>query len=103
MLNGTSSSNKIVLQSLLAEDDLVLFDRNNHKAAHHGALYLGGAIPVFLETDRNAHGLIGPIDYEALDEEKIREKIRTHPLVTDPDAWQRERPFRVGGDRAMQL
>src|SRR5450631_1199843 len=48
VLNGTSTSNKIVLQSLLTEDDLVLFDRNNHKAAHHGALYLGGAIPVFL-------------------------------------------------------
>ena len=95
MLNGTSSSNKIVLQSLVAEDDLVLFDRNNHKAAHHGALYLGGGIPVFLETDRNAHGLIGPIDYEALDERTIREKIRTHPLVTDPEAWRRERPFRA--------
>src|SRR5579864_4481640 len=50
VLNGTSSSNKIVLQSLLTEDDLVLFDRNNHKAAHHGALYLGSAIPVFLEA-----------------------------------------------------
>jgi arginine/lysine/ornithine decarboxylase len=34
-LNGTSASNKIVLSSLVAEDDLVLFDRNNHKAAHH--------------------------------------------------------------------
>src|ERR1700693_4254437 len=95
VLNGTSSSNKIVLQSLLTEDDLVLFDRNNHKAAHHGALYLGGAIPVFLETDRNAHGLIGPIDYEALDAERSREKIRVHPLVTDPEAWRRERPFRA--------
>ncbi len=95
VLNGTSSSNKIVLQALVAEDDLVLFDRNNHKAAHHGALYLGGGIPVFLETDRNAHGLIGPIDHEALDEEQIREKIRVHPLVTDPEAWRRERPFRV--------
>ena len=66
VLNGTSSSNKIVLQALVTEDDLVLFDRNNHKAAHHGALYLGGGIPVFLETDRNAHGLIGPIDYRSI-------------------------------------
>ena len=61
VLNGTSSSNKIVLSALVAEDDLVLFDRNNHKAAHHGALFLGGGIPIFLETDRNAYGLIGPI------------------------------------------
>src|SRR5689334_10642880 len=95
VLNGTSSSNKIVLQALVAQGDLVLFDRNNHKAAHHGALFLGQGIPVYLETDRNAHGLIGPIFPEALDETAIREKIRTHPLVTDTEAWKRERPFRV--------
>ncbi|MEI7608582.1 MAG: Orn/Lys/Arg decarboxylase N-terminal domain-containing protein [Rhodospirillaceae bacterium] len=95
VLNGTSASNKIVLTALVADGDLVLFDRNNHKAAHHGALLLGGGIPVFLETDRNPHGLIGPIDYEALDETRIREKIRTNPLITDPEAWQRKRPFRV--------
>jgi ornithine decarboxylase len=95
VLNGTSSSNKIVLQALVAEGDLVLFDRNNHKAAHHGALFLGGGTPVFLETDRNAHGLIGPIFHEAFDEARIRDKIRTHPLVEDKEAWKRERPFRV--------
>ncbi len=94
VLNGTSSSNKIVLSALIAEGDLVLFDRNNHKAAHHGALFLGGGIPIFLETDRNAQGLIGPIDIEALDETRIREQIRDNTLVTDNDAWQRPRPFR---------
>jgi ornithine decarboxylase len=96
VLNGTSSSNKIVLSALVTQGDLVLFDRNNHKAAHHGALFLGGGIPVYLETDRNAHGLIGPIWHEALDEAAIRDKIRHHPLVADPEAWKRERPFRVG-------
>jgi ornithine decarboxylase len=95
VLNGTSSSNKIVLSALVAQGDLVLFDRNNHKAAHHGALFIGGAIPIFLETDRNAHGLIGPIYHEALDETRIREKIRCHPLITDKEAWRRDRPFRV--------
>jgi ornithine decarboxylase len=95
VLNGTSSSNKVVLQALVSEGDLVLFDRNNHKAAHHGALFLGQGIPVYLETDRNAHGLIGPIFHEAFDEAAIRDKIRHHPLVTDKEAWQRERPFRV--------
>jgi ornithine decarboxylase len=95
VLNGTSSSNKIVLQALVAEGDLVLFDRNNHKAAHHGALFLGQGIPIYLETDRNAHGLIGPIFHEAFDETAIREKIRNHPLIADKDAWKRERPFRV--------
>jgi ornithine decarboxylase len=48
VLNGTSASNKIVLGNLVAENDLVLFDRNNHKAARHGALLLSGGIPIFL-------------------------------------------------------
>ena len=95
VLNGTSASNKVVLQALLAEGDLVLFDRNNHKAAHHGALFLSGAIPVYLETDRNAYGLIGPIDPEALDEDRLRAAIRTHPLVTDASLWRKPKPFRA--------
>ncbi len=95
VLNGTSSSNKIVLTNLIAEEDLVLFDRNNHKAAHHGALLISGGIPIFMSTDRNAHGLIGPIRPDAFDESAIRERIRANPLVKDPGAWKRERPFRV--------
>jgi len=95
VLNGTSTSNKVVLTNLVAEDDLVLFDRNNHKAAHHGALLLGGGVPIFLPADRNAHGLIGPICADAFDEKAIRERIRVNPLVKDPEAWKRERPFRV--------
>src|ERR1700729_2396811 len=95
VLNGTSSSNKIVLTNLIAEGDLVLFDRNNHKAAHQGALLTGGGIPIYLSTDRNAYGLIGPIRPEDLDETAIRERIRDNPLVTDKEAWKRERPFRA--------
>ena len=95
VLNGTSSSNKIVLTNLIAEGDLVLFDRNNHKAAHQGALLMGGGIPIYLSTDRNAYGLIGPIRPEELDEKSIRDRIRANPLVKDEDAWRRERPFRA--------
>jgi len=95
VLNGTSTSNKIALTALVAPGDLVLFDRNNHKAAHQGALMLGGGIPVYLQTDRNAHGMIGPIDFESLDEQLIRDSIRRNPLIKDTQAWQRKRPFRV--------
>ncbi len=95
VLNGTSASNKIVLSALITDGDLVLFDRNNHKAAHQGALLVGGGIPVYLPTDRNAYGLIGPIVPSALNEQTIREAIRSNPLVKDPDAWQRPRPFRA--------
>jgi len=95
VLNGTSTSNKIALTALVAPGDLVLFDRNNHKAAHQGALMLGGGIPVYLQTDRNLHGMIGPIDFESLDEQRIRDSIRHNPLIKDTQAWQRKRPFRV--------
>ncbi|CAH0166712.1 Orn/Lys/Arg decarboxylase N-terminal domain-containing protein [Roseomonas sp. CECT 9278] len=95
VLNGTSTSNKVVLSALLAEDDLVLFDRNNHKAAHHGALFLGQAIPVYLETDRNAFGLIGPIRPDAFDEARIRQSIRDNPLVADKSRADAPRPFRA--------
>jgi ornithine decarboxylase/arginine decarboxylase len=95
VLNGTSSSNKIALTNLITEEDVVLFDRNNHKAAHHGALLLGGGIPIFMSTARNSFGLIGPINSDEFNEEKLREKIRSNPLVKDPDLWRKERPFRA--------
>ena len=81
----------------------MLFDRNNHKAAHHGALMLGGGVPVYLETDRNAFGLIGPIDFEALDEKAIRQKIRDNPLVERPQRLGARAPLPRGGYRAMLL
>jgi len=95
VLNGTSTSNKVVLSALVTDGDLVLFDRNNHKAAHHGALMINGGIPVYIPTERNVHGLIGPMQWAALDEEVLRECIREHPLVADPQAWRKPRPFRV--------
>ena len=95
VLNGTSASNKVVTGALVSRGDLVLFDRNNHKSAHHGALVLGGGIPVYLPADRNPQGLIGPIDPDSLDEDRIRAAIRAHPLVTDPDRWRAARPFRL--------
>lgn len=94
VLNGTSTSVKIVNGALLKRDDLVLFDRNNHKSHHH-SLMLYGAIPVFIEDDRNDYGMVGPVNFNALDETKIRENIRKNKLVKDKDAWKKERPFRA--------
>lgn len=95
VLNGSSTSNKMVNGALVAQGDLVLFDRNNHKSHHHSALMLNGGIPVYLPNDRNSFGMVGPIDYSALEEDDIRQQIRDNPLITDPDAWKRDRPFRV--------
>jgi arginine/lysine/ornithine decarboxylase len=95
VLNGTSTSNKIVTQATLRRGDLVLFDRNNHKSLHQGALVQAGAIPIFLPTARNPFGMIGAVDWDAWDEKSLREQIRTHPLVTDKDRHQAPRPFRL--------
>lgn len=95
VLNGTSSSNKVVNTALLRSKDVVLFDRNNHKSNHHGALSIAGAIPIYLETDRNGFGMVGPIDWSAFDEKTIRDKLRNHPRLKGTDHWKRERPIRV--------
>ncbi len=47
--NGTSTSNKIVVQALTKPGDVVLIDRNCHKSHHYG-LILGGAHPVYLDA-----------------------------------------------------
>jgi arginine decarboxylase len=47
--NGTSTSNKIVVQALVEPGDLVLIDRDCHKSHHYG-LVLAGALPVYLDS-----------------------------------------------------
>lgn len=95
VLNGTSTSNKIVTGAVLKRGDLVLFDRNNHKSLHQGALVQAGAIPIFLPTSRNAFGMIGAVDWQAWDEDYLREQIRNSPLVEDRERSNAERPFRL--------
>ena len=91
VLNGTSASNKVVLNALLTPGDLVLFDRNNHKSNHHGALIQAGATPVYLETARNSYGFIGGIDDHCFDEKYLRELIRE----VAPERADEKRPFRL--------
>jgi ornithine decarboxylase len=95
VLNGTSTSNKVVTNAVLRRGDLVLFDRNNHKSLHQGALVGAGAIPIFLPTSRNPFGMIGAVDWEAWDENYLREQIRANPLVKDKQLYKAERPFRL--------
>ena len=47
--NGTSTSNKMVEQALLAPGDIMLVDRNCHKSHHYGAV-LSGALPLYIEA-----------------------------------------------------
>lgn len=91
VLNGTSASNKVVLNALLTPGDLVLFDRNNHKSNHHGALIQAGATPVYLETSRNPFGFIGGIDGHCFEEDYIKSLIKE----VAPEKLNQERPFRL--------
>lgn len=91
VLNGTSAANKVVTNALLTRGDLVLFDRNNHKSNHHGALIQAGATPVYLEAARNPFGFIGGIDERCFDETYLRELIRE----VAPEKAREARPFRL--------
>ncbi|HDR1056942.1 TPA: ornithine decarboxylase SpeF [Pasteurella multocida] len=91
VLNGTSSANKVVTNALLTPGDLVLFDRNNHKSIHHGALIQAGATPVYLETARNPFGFIGGIDSHCFDEDYLKSLIKD----VAPEKLTQARPFRL--------
>jgi arginine decarboxylase len=47
--NGTSTSNKMAVQALIAPGDIVLVDRNCHKSHHYG-MVLGGGQPLYVEA-----------------------------------------------------
>ncbi len=47
--NGTSTSNKMAVQALLAPGDIAIVDRNCHKSHHYG-MVLSGAQPMYVEA-----------------------------------------------------
>jgi arginine decarboxylase len=47
--NGTSTSNKMAVQALLAPGDIAVVDRNCHKSHHYG-MVLTGAQPLYVEA-----------------------------------------------------
>ena len=47
--NGTSTSNKMAIQALLAPGDIAIVDRNCHKSHHYG-MVLAGAQPLYVEA-----------------------------------------------------
>lgn len=91
VMNGTSTSNTVAINAVVAPDDLVLFDRNNHKSVYNAALVQAGGIPVYLETSRNPFGFIGGIDEHCFSEEYLREEIKR----VAPHKASEKRPFRL--------
>lgn len=59
--NGTSTSNKVVLQALVEPGDIVLVDRDCHKSHHYG-MVLSGATVTYLDsyplTDYSMYGAV---------------------------------------------
>lgn len=80
--NGTSTSNKIVWNSMVGAGDIVIVDRNCHKSVLH-AIILTGAIPIFLTPTRNLAGIIGPIPRSEFTAESIQAKIDANPFIKD--------------------
>ncbi|BAK77400.1 arginine decarboxylase [Pseudogulbenkiania sp. NH8B] len=72
--NGTSTSNKVIFQTLLTPGATLLLDRNCHKSVHHGVI-LSGARPVYLDSSINPkYGIFGPVSKATL-----FAAIQTHP------------------------
>ena len=72
--NGTSTANKVILQTLIAPGEKLLLDRNCHKSVHHGVV-LSGAQPVYLDSSVNkAYGVFGPVPKRT-----ILRAIEEHP------------------------
>jgi arginine decarboxylase len=70
--NGSSTSNKIILQTLLREGDKVIVDRNCHKSVHYGMVQ-ARAMPVYLDSILDQqYGIFSPPSLTQL-EQKITE------------------------------
>ena len=72
--NGTSTANKVILQTLIAPGEKMLLDRNCHKSVHHGVV-LSGAQPIYLDSSVNRkYGVFGPVAMRT-----ILKAIEGHP------------------------
>ncbi|HYA65856.1 MAG TPA: aminotransferase class I/II-fold pyridoxal phosphate-dependent enzyme, partial [Burkholderiaceae bacterium] len=72
--NGTSTANKVILQTLVRPGETLLLDRNAHKSIHHGVV-LSGARPIYLDASVNRrYGLFGPVARS-----DIEKAIARHP------------------------
>lgn len=79
VLNGTSGSNRAIMQAVVGELEIALCDRNCHKSIEQG-LVMTGALPVYFVPTRNRFGIIGPIPKRQFTPESIRAAIDANPL-----------------------
>lgn len=79
VLHGNSTADRLVCHASIAADELVLVDRNCHKAICHGLTLTGGR-PVYLLPTRNGYGLTGPIPPAALTAGAVAGHVRSSPF-----------------------
>jgi len=72
--NGTSTANKVILQTMIAPGETLLLDRNCHKSVHHGVV-LSGAQPIYMDSSVNRkYGVFGTVPKKT-----ILKAIDEHP------------------------
>lgn len=76
VLNGTSTSNKIVWHGLVTSGDAVIADRNCHKSIMH-SIIMTRSIPVYLVPTRNSYGIIGPIHMSSFEKQSVDAALKT--------------------------
>jgi arginine decarboxylase len=81
VLNGSSTSNQIVGQGVIAHNEMVLADLNCHKSICH-SLTSTGARPVYFKPTRNGFGMIGLVPLARFRPENIQEMVEKSPFVT---------------------
>eukprot|EP01027_Heterolobosea_sp_BB2_P001450 GEZU01002200.1.p1 GENE.GEZU01002200.1~~GEZU01002200.1.p1 ORF type:complete len:1075 (+),score=307.14 GEZU01002200.1:51-3275(+) len=72
--NGTSTANKIVVQAIVKDGDIVLVDRNCHKSHHYG-LVIAGANVVYLDAfPLHEYGMYGGVPLREIKRQLLQRK-----------------------------
>jgi arginine decarboxylase len=62
--NGTSTANKIVVQSIVTPGEIVLVDRNCHKSHHYGLMLAGAQVAYLDAYPLSEYGMYGAVPLE---------------------------------------
>jgi len=77
--NGSSTANKIIIQTVLKPEDQVIIDRNCHKSVHYGVIQ-SGAIPTYIESEYNSKlGIFAPPSF--VDIKKVVDSTSSKLLI----------------------
>lgn len=66
--NGTSTSNKIVVQALVRPDDIVLIDRDCHKSHHYGMVLTGARVSYLDSYPLHDYSMYGAVPISEIKE-----------------------------------